>query len=50
MAYGSDIAIDWEWELTNDGTVQLAVADLVAPEWSREPEEEPAVAGGVDGA
>ena len=49
MAYGSDIAIDWEWELTNDGTVELVVADWVAPEWSREPEEAPAVAGGGDG-
>ena len=49
MAYGSDLAIDWEWELTNDGAVELAVADWVAPEWSREPEEAPAVAGGGDG-
>ena len=49
MAYGSDLAIDWEWELTNDGAVELAVADWVAPEWSREPEEVPAVAGGGDG-
>ena len=49
MAYGSDIAIDWEWELTNDGTVELVVADWVAPEWSREPEKTPAVAGGGDG-
>ena len=29
--------------------VELAVADWVAPEWSREPEEAPAVAGGGDG-
>ena len=49
MAYGSDIAIDWEWELTNDSTIELVVADWVAPEWSREPEEAPAVAGGGDG-
>ena len=49
MAYGSDLAIDWEWELTNNGAVELAVADWVAPEWSREPEEAPAVAGGGDG-
>ncbi len=49
MAYGSDLAIHWEWELTNDGVVELAVADWVAPEWSREPEEAPAVAGGGDG-
>ena len=49
MAYGSDIAIDWEWELTNDSTVELVVADWVAPEWSQEPEKTPAVAGGGDG-
>jgi thiol-disulfide isomerase/thioredoxin len=49
MAYGSDLAIDWDWELTNSGAVELAVADWVAPEWSREPEEAPAVAGGGDG-
>ncbi|MGB2135134.1 MAG: hypothetical protein ACPHYG_04010, partial [Flavobacteriales bacterium] len=38
MAYGSDLAIDWEWELTNNDAVELSVADWVAPEWSREPE------------
>ena len=49
MAYGSDLTLDWEWELTNNGAVELSVADWVAPEWSREPEEAPAVAGGGDG-
>ena len=37
MAYGSDLAIDWEWELTNNGAVELAVADWVAPEGRENP-------------
>lgn len=49
MAYGRDMSISWDWELTNDETVSAAIAGWETPDWAKAPEpKDPAVDGGGD--
>ncbi len=36
IAFGSNISIEWEWHAVNEGSVETAVREWVAPDWTRE--------------
>ena len=49
MAYGREMSISWDWEVTNDETISAAISGWEAPEWAKAPApKDPAVEGGGD--
>ncbi|MDA8695589.1 TlpA family protein disulfide reductase, partial [Flavobacteriales bacterium] len=36
IAFGSNISIEWEWHAVNEGSVETAVREWVAPDWTRD--------------
>lgn len=50
MAYGSDIVLEWSWNMVNDESVAASIRDWAVPSWAKEPAPtESEVAGGGDG-
>lgn len=48
MAYGRETTIAWKWDAVNDPAVESSLAEWSRPDWARDPEPKPEVAGGGD--